>query len=282
MKQANYMKKNLLFLLLTFCFPFVRGEFVVPSLPSSPVYDEVGLLKTEEKTSLEQQILTLESSTHHQIGIAIIKSLQGRTIEEAGILIARAWWIGQKWLDNGLLILVAPTEREMRIEVGRGLEWVITDLMSHRIIEENFKTHFQSGEYAIGLWEGIDRLSPLLRWEVVDLPEKDTENPPYIFMILIGLWMFGSILSSTKSWWLGGVFWAIIGWILGSLSGVLLGCIIGLGVDFVLSTVLYKKIGFWSKGWGFWGGGFWGGSSGGGWWGFWGGGFWGGGSSGKW
>ncbi len=170
----------------------------------------------------------------------------------------------------------------MRIEVGRGLEWVITDLMSHRIIEENFKTHFQSGEYAIGLWEGIDRLSPLLRWEVVDLPEKDTENPPYIFMILIGLWMFGSILSSTKSWWLGGVFWAIIGWILGSLSGVLLGCIIGLGVDFVLSTVLYKKIGFWSKGWGFWGGGFWGGSSGGGWWGFWGGGFWGGGSSGKW
>lgn len=85
------MKKNLLFLLLTFCFPFVRGEFVIPPLSSSPVYDEVGLLKSEEKTSLEQQILTLESSTHHQIGITIIASLQGRTIEEVGIVLARSW-----------------------------------------------------------------------------------------------------------------------------------------------------------------------------------------------
>ncbi len=55
------------------------------------MYDEVGLLKSEEKAALEQQILTLEKETNHQIGIAIIKSLQGRVIEEVGIVLARSW-----------------------------------------------------------------------------------------------------------------------------------------------------------------------------------------------
>lgn len=88
------MKKLPLFCTLSFVFCLwaeVFAEFVVPPLPSSPVYDEVGLLSSEEKTSLEQQILTLEEQTHHQIGIAIIKSLQGRTVEEVGIVLARSW-----------------------------------------------------------------------------------------------------------------------------------------------------------------------------------------------
>lgn len=78
------MKKILLFALfsLLFSLEFARGEFVVPALPTSPVYDEVAILKPEEKTVLESQVLTLEAETNHQIGIAIIKSLQGRTIEE--------------------------------------------------------------------------------------------------------------------------------------------------------------------------------------------------------
>ncbi len=79
------MKKLPLLCLLSFVLcPWteVFGEFVVPALPTSPVYDEVGLLSNEEKASLENTILALEAETSHQIGIAIIKSLQGRTIEE--------------------------------------------------------------------------------------------------------------------------------------------------------------------------------------------------------
>ena len=67
------------------------ASFVVPPLPSTPVYDEVGLLKSDEKQSLEQTLLTLEQTTHHQVAIAIIKSLQNRPIEEVSITIARAW-----------------------------------------------------------------------------------------------------------------------------------------------------------------------------------------------
>ena len=68
----------------------------MPPLPSNPIYDEVGLLSAEEKSALETKILSLEQESHHQIGIAIIKSLQGRTPEEASIKIARTWQIGQK------------------------------------------------------------------------------------------------------------------------------------------------------------------------------------------
>ena len=86
------MKKIPLFVLLTvLSLQFARAEFIVPSLSSTPVYDEVGLLSTEDKSVLENTILNLEKETNHQIGIAIIKSLQNRTIEEAGLQIARTW-----------------------------------------------------------------------------------------------------------------------------------------------------------------------------------------------
>lgn len=64
----------------------------------------------------------------------------------------------------------------MRIEVGRGLEGVMTDLMSKRIIDENFTPNFKAGNYSAGLNEGIDRMSPLLRGEVVDLPENPVDS----------------------------------------------------------------------------------------------------------
>lgn len=88
------MKKIFLhfaFSFLLFAFDNAQAEFVAPPLPTTPVYDEVNILTAEEKSTLEQKILTLKKETNHQIGIALIKSLQGRTIEEAAITIARTW-----------------------------------------------------------------------------------------------------------------------------------------------------------------------------------------------
>ena len=87
------MKKILLYslLFLLYSFDISLADFIVPSLPSTPVYDEVELLSAEEKSALETKILTLEKETNHQIGIAIIKNLQGRVIEEVGIVLARSW-----------------------------------------------------------------------------------------------------------------------------------------------------------------------------------------------
>lgn len=286
------MKKIVLFSLLSFLFSFEfsRAEFIVPPLPSTPVYDEVGILNGEEKVSLEQQILTLEKETNHQIGIAIIKNLQWRTIEEVGIILARSWWIGQKRLDNGLLILIAPTEREMRIEVWRGLEWVMTDLMSQRVIDENFTPNFQTENYGKGLQEGIERMSPLLRGEVVELPNQknlssDDMQWLLIFIIIFG-WAFLSVLSASRSWWLGGVAGGIV-WLifLGTVGAITIG-LFGLVLDYFLSKFAYGKVSIlrsmWNNPWWRGGGGFGGGNSGGGWGGFGGGGFGGGGASGRW
>jgi uncharacterized protein len=297
--SKKIMKKILLFSLLSFLFSFefTRAEFIVPPLPSTPVYDEVGLLSVEEKTTLKNTILTLEKETNHQIGIAIIKSLQGRTVEEVGITLARSWWIGQKWLDNGLLILVAPSEREMRIEVGRGLEWVMTDLMSRRIIDENLTPNFKAEQYGAGLIEWIERMSPLLRGEVVELPEEpinplDALVPLLFWLVWWGIFLGSAIFEPSKAWWpgivIGAILWGIVMWItvgtvLMTVIGVILSSGILWGLDFIFSKGVVRAINSRPHGGRWWGGGgFGGGSSGGGWGGFGGGGFGWGGSSGRW
>ncbi|MFA6080183.1 MAG: TPM domain-containing protein [Candidatus Gracilibacteria bacterium] len=264
----------------------VLAEFVVPPAPVGHILDEVGMLSPVENQGLEKSLSSLETETHHQVGIAILKSLQGRTIEEVSITLARTWGVGQKGLDNGLLILIAPAEREMRIEVGRGLEGVMTDLMSKRIIDEYLTPAFQKEQYFDGIASAITAMSPILRGEVVDLPAPKSALidtiAPFGFLILFFGWGFLSVLSASKSWWLGGVVGVIVGLVLRGIIGGGIGLIIGLLLDFFLSKYVYQKIplirNFQNTHSGGFGGGFGGGSSGG----FGGGGFGGGGASGRW
>jgi len=289
----------------------VLAEFVVPSALAGRVLDEMNLLTPSEKEWLEQDITSLEAETKSQIGIAIIKSLQGRTIEEAGIAIARTWWIGQKWLDNGLLILIAPTEREMRIEVGRGLEGVITDVISNRIIDEKITPEFKKEAYYVWLSSAITSIESLLRGEQINLqdingsiwdqPQQQDESLDswfsflfnnLIFIIIVGNIIWVVFFAPTKSWWLG----IELGFLVGAIAGVyftgilwqsLIAALIGGGtgglLDYLYSTGKIRP-------------GKWGGRSGGGWfsssgssshsggssgW-FWGGWFSGGGASGRW
>jgi uncharacterized protein len=122
----------------------------------------------------------------------------------------------------------------------------MTDLMSQRVIDENFKPNFQAGNYGTGLTEGIERISPLLRGEVVELPEQAVPISDTIMIIFIILFTFGwailSVLSSTKSWWLGGVVGGVIGLIVMGIWGGLLIGIFGLFLDYILSTYLYGRI----------------------------------------
>lgn len=263
----------------------VLAEFIVPPAPAGHILDEAGILSAAENQSLEQTITSLETETHHQIGIAIMKSLQGRSIEEVGITLGRTWGVGQKELDNGLLIVMAPTEREVRIEVGRGLEWVITDLIANRIIDDYIIPEFKQEAYYSWLSRAIEVMSPLLRGEVVDLPAMKSSIidliTPFLFLILFFGWSFLSILSASKSWWLWGVFWAIIWGMIGWISAGGIGLGVGLILDFFLSKYAYQKIplirNFQSRH----SGGFGGGSGGG--WGWFGGGWFGwGGASGRW
>lgn len=275
------------------CVFSVFAEFIVPPAPSWHILDEVNLISAADIQSLEQKLTSFESETHHQIGIAIIKSLQGRTVEDASLAIARTWWVGQKWLDNGLLILIAPAEREVRIEVGRGLEGVMTDLMSNRIINAYLTPAFQKWEYGPWILSALDVIMPLLKGEVVTIPDspKDTMDIWISFIIFLfwwGVFLGNTFFESSKAWWPGMIIGAILGslvmwFLLGTIIMAVLGWIIASGILWVLdwsfSTGKIPAIksrpggGRWWSGGGF-GGGFWGGF-GGGWFGWWG-------ASGRW
>jgi len=297
--QKNKHSLYALFLCTVLCaYCSVFAEFIVPPAPTnSRILDEVGVLDITQKQTLEQTLTTLETETKHQIGIAIIQSLQWRSIDEAGLAIARGWWIGQKWLDNGLLILVAPTEREMKIEVGRWLEWVVTDLQANRIIDEYMAPAFQKEDYFWWLDAAIGILSPLMAGEIVDLPEPPVDTFGVLFGLMIwlvwgGFFLWSVFFEWSKAWWPGIVIGVLLGWaVLWFTVGTLLAASIGMmlsgsilgGMDWAFSTGKVKAMrsrphgGRWGGGGWFWGG-FWGG--GGGW--FWGGGFGGGGASGRW
>lgn len=126
---------------------------VFPAL-SGRVVDEAGLLDRREEEALAAALERHEAQTGNQVVVATLKSLQGYSIEDYGYRLGRAWGIGQKEKDNGALLLVAPNEREVRIEVGYGLEGTLTDALSHLIIARVILPHFKSGDYEGGILQG--------------------------------------------------------------------------------------------------------------------------------
>lgn len=104
------------------------------------------------------------------------------------------------------MVLIAPTEREARIEVGRGLEGVMTDLMSHRIVDEYMMPAFQQEAYFDGISQALSVITPILRGEVVVLPDPPVTLADKVMPILALIMFFGwsilSILSASRSWWL--------------------------------------------------------------------------------
>lgn len=252
----------------------------IPPAPQGYVYDEANILSPETEAQLSVQLSALDQETSTQMVVATVSSLQEYPIEDFSIELARAWGIGQEGNDNGLLLLIAPTEREVRIEVGYGLEGVVTDANSFWIIDNVITPAYAQGNFDQGTLDAVAKLEQLARGETFEMPAPVPEfSEDLVLIILIFGWIFLSFLSSSKSWWLGGVVGAIIGVIFWGFVGLLIAGFAGLFIDFLASTFLFGKIKP-PRGGGFWGGH--GGSSGGGFGGFGGGGFGGGGSSGRW
>lgn len=280
--------------------PLVHAEAEIPDRPLGPngedwyVLDGADVLSDETESTLQTQLSTLAAETSVGMVVVTVSTLNDYPIEMYALELGREWGAGQDEFDNGLIFLVAPDEREVRIEVGYGLEGVITDAQSSVILRKVTTPYFQAGDYDQGVLETMMHLEALARNEAFDLEEIDSTSESsfgdwlsiFIFFILPLGWALLSWFSSTKSWWIGGVFGGIFGFIVGSLTGLAIGAVGGLFLDYVLSTYLFSKIkpprggggGFWFGG-GRHGGG---GSSSGGIGGFGGGGFGGGGATGRW
>lgn len=127
----------------------------VPYL-SGRINDYAGILSETAVNDLEKTLKDFEQKTTCQIAVLTIKSLEGENLEEFSIKVAETWKLGQKKKDNGVLFLVAQNDRQMRIEVGYGLEGSLTDYASGRIIANEIVPLFKIGDYNAGITNGVN------------------------------------------------------------------------------------------------------------------------------
>ncbi len=148
--------------------------YAAPAFPSltGRVVDDAGILSAETQQKLTQMLAQHEQQTGNQVVVATIKSLQGYSIDDYGYQLGRAWGIGQKGSNNGALLLVAPNERDVRIEVGYGLEGRLTDAQSKLIIENLILPEFRKGDFNAGVLAGTTTLLRVLGGDASALPKK--------------------------------------------------------------------------------------------------------------
>jgi uncharacterized protein len=148
------------------------------------VVDDANILDAATRASLTEKLATLEAKTTDQLVVVTLKSLQGTTIEDFGVQLGRAWKIGQKDKNNGVLLIVAPNERKVRIEVGYGLEGTLTDAVSRLIIENAILPRFKANDFPGGFTRGVDDIIQALSGDAADYKERaqhitqQVETPP--------------------------------------------------------------------------------------------------------
>ncbi|MBU3968734.1 TPM domain-containing protein [Patescibacteria group bacterium] len=295
--NVNYKKLLIIALFLTI-LPITSFAFAVPEKPSSFVSDYADMLKPEEKAILENKLSEFEKQTTNEIGVVIIKSLEGDTIENIAQEIFTKWGIGKKDKNNGVLLLISLDDRQTRIHTGYGVEPFLTDIGTSYIQSDIITPAFKQGDYFGGIDKAIDKMLEALGGQEI-IPEGYSEksggskfNFNFIFVALIIFQWIIAVLARSKTWWAGGIFGGVVGLIISLLfiSSLLLaislvGFFVGFGLflDFIVSRAYQKyKTGGGVPPWFLGGGGFGGSRGGGGFGGFGGGMSGGGGSSGRW
>jgi uncharacterized protein len=179
------------FLLLLACRGAVAAEPVFPAL-SGRIVDEAGLLSAADRERLSSQLAAHERATGQQVVVVTLRSLQGYPIEDFGYRLGRAWGIGEKGKNTGALLIVAPSERAVRIEVGYGLEGLLTDALSRSIIERDILPAFRQGQFARGIMDGTSAMLVALGGSATapprgasPVPAANDDFAPLIFIAVI-------------------------------------------------------------------------------------------------
>lgn len=299
-RSVSKMNRFVFTAVLAIILPVTVLAYTSPGKPQGFVNDFAGVISAQERQSIETKLGALQKSTGAEVAVVTVPSLGDETIESYATKLFQEWGIGGEAKDTGLLILVAPTEREARIEVGYGLEGPVTDLQSGNIVRKVMIPAFKEGDYYGGIDGAVDAIGAI----IAQSPEAEQYSAEpeesflqgfdpfslfFVFIILVNV--FARVLGRSKSWWHGGVIGAGIGSVIGLIWGfafigvgsIVILTILGLLFDFIVSK---RPPGSGGRGGGIWpislGGRHGGGSSGGGFGGFGGGMSGGGGASGRW
>jgi len=191
------------------------------------VNDYAGVLSSSEEQQISQLFANMQKTTSAQGALLIVPTLDGETIESFSLKVAEKWKLGQSDKDNGLLILLAMNEKKVRIEVGYGLEGLITDAKSGYIIREFIIPEFKKGNFANGLYQGVSAVSAVIG-STSDITEEKAASSgsqkssrssgiPFNFIFFIGIILFSSLARRGRR--RGGFFQALfLGSMLGSAS----------------------------------------------------------------
>lgn len=260
------MKKLIFHILALLVFAASALALEPPAL-SGRVNDLAGMLSPAVREQLEQQLAGLEKSDSTQLVVLTIPSLAGENIEDFSIRVAEKWKIGQKGLDNGAILLISKAERRIRIEVGRGLEGKLTDLISGRIIRSDIAPKFKSGDFDGGVTAGITSIIAVVKGEYTaplnhDLNKgaKGKGYPPLptLLIFLAVAMVFASSWSRYFAGIVGAIGLPIIGWLtFPGLATILLFALCAGG--FLLGLLLALIFGGGGGGGGYFGGPFFGG-----------------------
>jgi uncharacterized protein len=274
-----------------------EGLVAIPAL-TARVTDRTGTLSEAERAKIEERLAQYERDTGNQLVVLLVPSTAPEPIEAYSIRVAEAWKIGRKGADNGAVFVIAKNDRKMRIEVGYGLEGVLTDVQARRIIGDVVAPYFKNDRYAAGIEAGVDRIIAITSQGGTAPAERGrgrgvqggTDPGTWLLILLIVVPVLGGILrrifgrlagSALGGGIVGAGAWFVAGSLaiatVAALVGFVVMLMIGLGPSLGRRGGMYIPTGGWGgggfgRGGGFGGGGF----SGGG------GSFGGGGASGGW
>ncbi len=252
----------------------------VPPLQAR-VTDLTGTFTAEQQSQLEQTLRAFEAQKGSQVAVLVVPTTRPEAIEQFGIRVAEQWKLGRKGIDDGALLLIAKDDREMRIEVGYGLEGALNDATSKRIISEIITPRFKEGDFYGGIKNGVDQMIRVIEGEPLPEPADKSVGAvsfdqfiPIVFILAV---VVGGVLRAILGRFPGAIVTggvtALAAWLfVGSLLIAIFAAVI---TFFIVLSGGMGRGGGWSSGGGFGGGG--GGGFGGG-----GGGFGGGGASGRW
>ena len=216
----------------------------VPPL-TGRIVDLAHLLPADVAASLSAELAEHERKTGNQIAVLILPSLEDEPLEEFSHRVSTTWKLGRKGTDNGVLVLIVPRERRIRIEVGYGLEGALTDAKSSQIIRREIVPHFKSGDFAGGITAGLKAIMGTIEGTYTladDTEVKSEQNGPwelFFIAVVIGAFVGGSLLGGQLKG-VGSVISGLLSFIIALPTGwrlALIAAVLGMFAALVISAL---------------------------------------------
>lgn len=221
--------------------------YVSPGKFNTFVSDFANIMSVSTRETLEQKLVDFERAETNEIAVVTVPTLGDETIETYAVALFKEWGIGKRQYDNGVLLLVAPNEREVRIEVGYGLEGALTDLESSQIINNVLIPAFKKNDFDTGITQAVNAIMAAIKGEYTPPPyeksfiERHEKFFSLIFIsigVLSVLFVFISVIVAVLAVWSGSKrTWP------GIVAGIIMGCFLVFAIYNLQTSLLALILG---------------------------------------